>query len=66
MLGSGLLVFVPLVWLLGEGASLGVVGAWTAALAHVLCIALVLGGIVLRGSWRSVAPLTSSASSGRS
>ena len=60
MLGSGLLVFVPLVWILGEAASLGVVGAWTAALAHVLCVALVLGTIVLRGSWRRASPLTSS------
>jgi Na+-driven multidrug efflux pump len=60
------LVFVPLVWLLGEGAGLGVVGAWTAALVHVLCIALVLGSIVLRGSWRRATLLTSSASSGRS
>jgi len=53
MLGSGLLVFIPLVWYFGEARGLGVVGAWAAAVVHVVVVALVLGTVVVRGKWRS-------------
>ncbi len=52
MLGSGFFVFLPLVWVLGEGAHLGVRGAWGAAVIHVTVVALVIGVLVLRGKWR--------------
>jgi MATE family multidrug resistance protein len=56
MLGSGLLVFIPLVWVLGERAGLGVRGAWLAALAHVVVVSAVLGTVVARGRWRAARP----------
>lgn len=59
MLGSGFLVFIPLVWLLGEGAGWGVRGAWTAALVHVTVVSLVVGVIVVRGKWREARVLSS-------
>lgn len=55
MLGSGLCVFVPLVYLLGETMGLGIVGAWTAALAHVVVVASVLSVILGRGRWQKTA-----------
>jgi putative MATE family efflux protein len=58
MLGSGMLVFIPLVYLFGEHMQLGVRGAWAAALVHVLVVAAVLGTVVLRGKWRHEAPLS--------
>ena len=57
MFGSGMLVFIPLVILLGERLQLGVRGAWGAALVHVVVVATVLGAVVARGSWRDEPPL---------
>jgi multidrug resistance protein, MATE family len=51
MLGSGLAVFIPLVWFLGEKMQWGIRGAWGAALAHVTVTALVLAIFVFRKKW---------------
>ncbi len=48
MLASGLFVFIPLVWLLGEHEGMGIRGAWLAALAHVVVVSALLGLAVLR------------------
>ncbi|MCL2822783.1 MAG: hypothetical protein FWD57_02215, partial [Polyangiaceae bacterium] len=48
LLGSGFAVFIPLVWFLGEYESMGVVGAWTAAIVHVVLVAVLLGIAVRR------------------
>jgi putative MATE family efflux protein len=60
MLGSGGLVFIPLVWVLGERYQMGVRGAWTAAVVHVVVVALVLGVVVAKGKWRESLPLSQS------
>jgi MATE family multidrug resistance protein len=51
MLGSGMAVFIPLVWFFGEKMQLGIRGAWGAALAHVTVTAIVLGIIVFQKKW---------------
>jgi len=48
MLGSGLFVFIPLVWWLGTEKELGIRGAWIAALVHVVVVAILLGIAVMR------------------
>jgi putative MATE family efflux protein len=48
MFASGLFVFIPLVWLLGERQGLGIRGAWMAALAHVIVVSALLALAVLR------------------
>ncbi|MBI5538052.1 MAG: MATE family efflux transporter [Deltaproteobacteria bacterium] len=58
MLGSGFVLFIPLVWILGEYFGLGVTGAWIAALVHVVVVAGVLGVVVVRGKWRNAVPLS--------
>jgi Na+-driven multidrug efflux pump len=51
MLCSGLFVFIPLVYVLGQRADLGIIGAWMAANAHVVTVALVLFFVLMRGKW---------------
>lgn len=46
MLGSGFLVFIPTVWFLGEHHGLGIVGAWLAALVHVIVVGVVLAVVI--------------------
>ncbi len=58
MLGSGGLVFIPAVIVLGERMGLGVRGAWIAALLHVVVVSIVLGAIVFRGRWKHAVPLS--------
>ena len=48
MLGSGLFVFIPLVWLLGSHQGMGIRGAWIAAVVHVVVVAALLGIAVSR------------------
>jgi MATE family multidrug resistance protein len=48
MLGSGLFVFIPLVWLLGSHQGMGIRGAWIAAVVHVIVVAVLVGIAVLR------------------
>jgi MATE family multidrug resistance protein len=48
MLGSGLLVFIPLVWFLGKHQAMGVTGAWIAAVIHVVVVSVLLGIAVTR------------------
>lgn len=48
MLASGVFVFIPLVWILGERQGMGIQGAWLAALAHVVVASALLGVTVLR------------------
>ena len=48
MLGSGLLVFIPLVWFLGTKQDMGVLGAWIAAVVHVVVVAVLVGIAVMR------------------
>ena len=48
MLGSGLLVFIPLVWFLGSKREMGVTGAWIAAVVHVVVVAVLVGIAVMR------------------
>ncbi|MFW5739602.1 MAG: MATE family efflux transporter [Myxococcota bacterium] len=54
MLGSGLFVFIPLVWFLGNQRSMGVTGAWIAAVVHVVVVAVLVGIAVMRSRARSV------------
>ncbi|MCL2823018.1 MAG: MATE family efflux transporter [Polyangiaceae bacterium] len=48
MLGSGFFMFIPLVWYLGDYRNMGIVGAWMAAVAHVVLIASLLALAVAR------------------
>jgi Na+-driven multidrug efflux pump len=48
MFASGLFVFIPLVWWLGERQGLGIRGAWFAALAHVVVVSGLLAFAVMR------------------
>jgi MATE family, multidrug efflux pump len=47
-LGSGLFVFIPLVWFLGNKQGMGVTGAWIAAVVHVVVVAVLVGIAVMR------------------
>ena len=49
MLGSGFLLFIPLVWFLGEYMNQGIRGAWTAAVVHLAVVASLLA-VALRRS----------------
>ena len=48
MLGSGMFVFIPLVWFLGEYKQMGVTGAWIAAVVHVVFAAVLVGIAAMR------------------
>ncbi len=52
VLGSGLFVFIPLVWFLGSHQVMGVTGAWIAAVVHVVVVAISLGIAVTRSQSR--------------
>ncbi len=56
MLGSGLLVFIPLVWFLGTKRGMGVTGAWIAAVVHVVVVAVLVGVAVMRSRACTKAP----------
>jgi multidrug resistance protein, MATE family len=64
MLGSGVLVFVPAVIILGNRMGMGIRGAWTAALLHVFVVAAVLGVAIFRGKWKQAVPLSELAAAG--
>lgn len=61
MLGSGLFVFIPLVWYLGTKQQMGVTGAWIAAVVHVIVVAILVGIAVMRSRACSSEPAASTA-----
>jgi len=50
----GAVVFIPGVYLLGEVFSMGIVGAWLAALTHTVVFAIVIGARYRFGPWRKM------------